>query len=229
MMYWWLRCLSGLVVKVVGCGVSGCERIPPVQAIEESYLSSENAGAKPHTQARDEPVKRIPIPPSPQASKAAPRPDPKRFKLVERILSMSFASTWEEAKREWELDSIYFADPWNAGTCLCGHSPILEQCELFNSLTGETVTVGNHCVGRFLDLPSATLFRAIRRVAADHEHRLSIAAVEFAAKKGWLTEWEVNFCVSLQKGRKRTRPLSVKQAEIMVRINQKILRMVGHS
>ncbi|VTT97980.1 Uncharacterized protein OS=candidate division ZIXI bacterium RBG-1 GN=RBG1_1C00001G0348 PE=4 SV=1 [Gemmataceae bacterium] len=154
---------------------------------------------------------------------------PSRFKLAERILELSFAQTWDEAKREWELDHIYFADPWSPGTCLCGHSPIVEQCELFNSLTGETVTVGNHCVARFLDLRSEGLFRAIRRVAADHERRLSVAAAEFAWKKGWLTEWDRIFCVSLHRGRKRTRSLSPRQAEIMVRINKTILRHVGHS
>src|SRR5262245_29496834 len=81
------------------------------------------------------------------------------YRLTARIIAGSVAETWADAKREWELSHIYFAEPDEAGTCLCGHSPIIEHCVLVNRPNGKTATVGNVCVTRFLGLGSEPIFR----------------------------------------------------------------------
>ena len=49
-------------------------------------------------------------------------------KLIQEIIKLSVADIWEIAKCEWELIEIYFSD--EPETCLCGHYPIIELCEI---------------------------------------------------------------------------------------------------
>jgi len=143
------------------------------------------------------------------------------YRLVEEIVSRSIANTWQEAKREWELTCIYFAD--RPGTCLCGHSPILELCVLRNRENGNEAVVGNACVTRFMGLPSDRLFASLKRIATDKTSALNAAMIAYAHDKGWLTEWEKKFCLNTMKWSGRN--LSAKQMAIRVKINETILRL----
>src|SRR5262245_49233660 len=92
-----------------------------------------------------------------------PRPGAKPpRRLVEEIIALSIADTWGEARGEWTLSDVYFTD--TPGRCLCGH-PITEHCLLVNHLNGNEAVVGNHCVKRFLDIPSEPIFAGLRRIA----------------------------------------------------------------
>lgn len=63
------------------------------------------------------------------------------------ILELSLALTWEEAKLEWKLSSMYQVG--SPSICLCGHNPIIEICVFENDKTGQFAKVGNRCVKRF--------------------------------------------------------------------------------
>ena len=54
---------------------------------------------------------------------------PEKFKLQKEILNLSKASEWESARKEWQLNTIWFAETDDPETCLCGHNPILECCQ----------------------------------------------------------------------------------------------------
>jgi hypothetical protein len=113
------------------------------------------------------------------------------YKLTEEILARSEASVWDFAKLEWALDHVYEAD--EPETCLCGHFPIIEICELRNKLNGKGATVGNCCVKKFIGLPSDLIFQAVKRVRKDIEKSLNAQAIEHAWEKRWINEWEYKF------------------------------------
>ncbi len=144
------------------------------------------------------------------------------FLLTQKILARSYADNWQEAKDEWELKEVFFADPDQPGTCLCGHFPIVENCVLRNRETGRTAVVGNVCVTKFLEIDSDTLFQALRRIAADPKKALNLAAIEFAYRRGWLTSWDRKFCLDTCRKRK----LSPRQREIRAAINAKVIASV---
>lgn len=64
--------------------------------------------------------------------------------LQMKIIEASVADTWEEAKLEWSLITIYDAD----GTCECGHR-IVQHCVICNMNNSSQMVVGNVCINHF--------------------------------------------------------------------------------
>jgi hypothetical protein len=142
------------------------------------------------------------------------------YRLVEEIIARSVAAFWQDAKREWTLSHIYYADPEEPSTCLCDHSPIIEHCVLLNRENGNVVIVGNVCVTQFMGIPAENLFAALRRIMDDLEAALNAAAIEYAYSKGWIDDWKRNFYLSTWRKRK----LSSNQLAKRVEINEVVLR-----
>lgn len=143
------------------------------------------------------------------------------FKLAAEIIALSNADSWELAKIEWVLDSIYFAE--DPETCLCGHFPIIELCELKNTKNGSKVTVGNCCVKKFLSLPSDKIFQAVKKIRVDSTRNLNGETIEHAYSKGWINSWEYEFYSQVFNKRK----FSEKQLAIKKKINDKILKRMA--
>jgi hypothetical protein len=139
------------------------------------------------------------------------------FKLMKEIISLSVSDIWEIALTEWELNEIYFAD--EAETCLCGHFPIIELCELKNTKNKELAVVGNCCVKKFIGLPSDKIFQAVKRVRKDGGKGLNGEAIELVHFKKWINDWEYKFYVETFRKRK----LSEKQLIMRRQINEKVL------
>lgn len=140
------------------------------------------------------------------------------FKLTAEVIALSNAASWELAKIEWVLDSIYFAE--EPETCLCGHFPIIELCELKNTKNGNSATVGNCCVKKFLGLPSDKIFQAVKKIRIDSNRNLNGETIEHAYSKGWINSWEYKFYCDVFTKRK----FSEKQLEKKKQINEKILK-----
>ena len=141
--------------------------------------------------------------------------------LKEAILTRSYATDWEVAKKEWKLVQIYEAD--EPDTCLCGHTPIKEICVLSNAINGKRAEVGNRCVKRFLGLRSDLIFAGVKRVKADNSKSLNADATVFFYEQGVISGWEYQF----QNSTLLKRVLSGKQMEVRQRINQKVLDYVS--
>lgn len=139
------------------------------------------------------------------------------YKLIEEIIRLSVANTWDEAKLEWQLTEIYHQD--EPDTCLCSHFPINEICVLLNKRNNLTTEVGNICVKKFLGLPSDLIFQALRRIAKDETRALNAEAIDHAFRKGWINNWEKKFYFDTM----RKRNLSDKQSAIRIKINRKVL------
>ena len=139
------------------------------------------------------------------------------YRLTHEILARSCAKNWDQAKLEWTLNDVYESD--EPETCLCGHFPIIELCNLRNKVNGKYATVGNCCVKKFIGLPSDLIFQAVKRVRSDHAKSLNGEAIEYAFGKGWINEWERDFYFKIM----RKRNLSEKQRAKKVEINDKFV------
>ena len=134
---------------------------------------------------------------------------------------MSEAEDWETARKEWSLVDIIEADV--PDTCLCGHYPIIEICEIHNRVTGHSTEVGNVCVKRFLGVRSDLIFSGIKRVRKGIEKSLNADCIAFFRQRGLLTNWEYGFFQDTL----RKRNLTARQLETRVKINRKVLAAVS--
>jgi len=139
------------------------------------------------------------------------------YKLTQEIIQRSQEKTWDLARLEWELDTIYEAE--NPEKCLCGHFPIIEICILRNKINRQQATVGNCCVKKFIGLPSDLIFQAVKRVRMDKNKSLNAEALLYAYNKNWIDKWEFNFSIDIM----RKRNLSSRQLQIRMKVNAKML------
>lgn len=143
------------------------------------------------------------------------------IQLRDRILDLSKASDWETARKEWVLFDVYEAD--EPETCLCGHFPIIEICQISNRITKNSTEVGNRCVKRFLGFRSDLIFKAIKVIRKDMAKSLNADAIAFFMDRGLFNDWEYRFLQNTM--RKRT--LSTAQLSARKRINEKVLAAIA--
>lgn len=139
------------------------------------------------------------------------------YKLTKEIISRSQSKVWDLAKLEWVLHEIYEAD--EPETCLCGHFPIIEICNLRNKFNEQFATVGNCCVKKFIGLPSDLIFQAVKRVRKDNQKSLNAESLQYAFEKGWINDWERQFSIDTM----RKRNLTPKQLATRQKVNEKML------
>ncbi|HPJ13877.1 MAG TPA: hypothetical protein PLE16_03215 [Spirochaetota bacterium] len=142
------------------------------------------------------------------------------YKLIQEILIKSQSKIWDYAKTEWTLVDIFEADEQE--TCLCGHYPIKELCELHNSINGQTVIVGNQCVKKFMGISSDKLFESVKKVKSDIEKAINLETISFLFKKGLISKWENDFYTNTY----RKRIMSDEQIRKRIEINKKVLQLV---
>lgn len=145
------------------------------------------------------------------------------YKLTQEIIRLSVAKIWDAAKLEWALEEIYEVE--EPETCLCGHFPIIEICELRNKVNRQLATVGNCCVKKFIGLPSDLIFQAVKRVRKDNQKPLNAEAIQHAFQKKWINEWEYKFSIDTM----RKRNLTDKQIQTRMKINEKMLQNMKRS
>ena len=137
--------------------------------------------------------------------------------LKAAILKLSRATDWETARKEWRLSAIYDAD--EPDTCLCGHYPIIEICQIENRVTGARTDVGNVCIKRFLGFRSDLIFQALKRIRKDMTKSLNADAIAFFRQRGAISDWEYEFLQDTH----RKRNLSARQLEKRKDINSKVI------
>ncbi len=142
------------------------------------------------------------------------------FKLIQEILKLSSAKSWDRAKTEWIIEDIFDSD--NPETCICGHHPILEVCILRNKITLSQTIVGNCCVKKFIGLPSNEIFTSIKRIKKDINKSVNKQTINYVREKNWISEWEYSFYIDTISKRKMTE----KQIRKRTQINQIILNRI---
>lgn len=85
-------------------------------------------------------------------------------RLKKAIIMASEGNTWDDARTEWELESVFIEED---SECACGHT-IAENCKIRNKINNETLVVGNECIKHFecrqLKVNS-NVFEGLRRIA----------------------------------------------------------------
>lgn len=145
-----------------------------------------------------------------------------QHKLISALLARSQSDVWREARLEWEYVTLYKGR--GQDSCLCGHTPIIELCEIRNKLNDNTAIVGNCCVKRFLNIQTDLIFHAVKRIERDHTRSVNLRTLNQAISEAWITEWEYDFYKKIQK--KQFRKLSPKRAAKKIEVNHKILRRI---
>ena len=141
------------------------------------------------------------------------------FKLIERILALSVADTWDEARLEWEIAEVY-EEP--ESRCLCDHQ-ITEVCVLRNTLNDNTAEVGNVCVKKFQSISSDQMFRSVSRVKKNPEKALHRDLIELALENRWTDQSSCYFYLDTWRMRSRISP---KQLAWRKDVNAKVLEHI---
>lgn len=137
--------------------------------------------------------------------------------LKAHILPLSVASSFDEARREWDLVAVEISDEWDK--CPCGQD-IKEHCYIRNRHNGNSTYVGNICINRFIQIDTGNLFDGLKRIAEDDTANANYDLIEHAYRMGYLySEREYRFL--LQTARKRV--LSQAQLDWKRKINRRIL------
>lgn len=137
----------------------------------------------------------------------------------EKIIEMSEANTFDEAKKEWELDHIEYHRAWNK--CICDHD-IKELCFIRNILNNNKTIVGNVCIYTFMDMDVRSIFSSLKKIISEIASRPNDALIEYAYNKKWIYENEEEFLSSMKHKKK----YSYKQSLWIMKINERILKKI---
>jgi hypothetical protein len=134
------------------------------------------------------------------------------------LLRYSEAKRWEDARQEWRLNHIWYADIEDARTCECGHYPICEICVVENEINGTVLEIGNCCINQV-----STEFDALKRIfPALREGRINPAIIDYAFKRGIITDWEKDFLLNVWRRHYLTSRQAAKFKQIRYRIYENI-------
>ena len=137
-----------------------------------------------------------------------------QFKLLNRVLELSEADEWNEAIKEWEVIRVTEAQGEDFGECTCGHYPIKEIIQMFNSKNSNEIIVGNCCVKKFYKIKDYDkVFKAVKK------NKINRFMIDFAYKKGVMSDWNYGFLCDVWRKKK----LSYKQAKIFDRLKEVVL------
>ena len=136
------------------------------------------------------------------------------YLLIQRIIELSVADTWEEAKQEWTY--LYLTHLENEyGKCLCSHYPIVNLCHIQNKINGSKAIVGNCCINKFLD----NIVDAKKLSERLTKGKINKYCIQEAHAKNIINDWEHGFIMDTLRKRK----LSTKQKFYKESITKKIV------
>ena len=140
------------------------------------------------------------------------------YKLSVEIIALSKSKKWDTAKLEWEIAHVEKMK--DAETCLCGHYPINEICDIRNQFNNNMARVGNCCVKKFMGISSDKIFATVKKLSSDMTKAANAETIQYAFDNKVVTEWDKNFYLDTI----RKKNLTEKQMEFRYRINVKIMK-----
>ena len=118
--------------------------------------------------------------------------------------SSNKTANFSELRHEWEFIDI---ETDEAGSqCLCGKE-IKELCYIQNKLNNNILIVGNECIKKIC--PSGNLADETRKIFSgiktfNKKRTLNKTLIEYSKEKGFIDDWEYNFCLDTFRKRKLT-------------------------
>jgi hypothetical protein len=138
------------------------------------------------------------------------------YQLIQEIIKRSVYKTWDLAKTEWTIDSVYYSNKYKK--CLCGHYPIKEVIILENVNNQEKVIIGNCCVNKFFgEKKYNKYFKAIK------EGKINEMVIKVSYDKKIINEVEYNFLTNTW----RKRSLTEKQFDWFQYLKNKIISQLS--
>lgn len=145
------------------------------------------------------------------------------YKLCQEIIAKSIADNWEDAKKEWDLDSVYESD--EPLTCLCGHYPITNICVLYNIHNQQYIEVGNECVKKFFKIKlSDAIIKSIKKVKSDIRKSINIETLDYLHEKKCIDNYEYKF----YSEKRNRRNLTDRQWRFKENLNMKFLHFTNY-
>ena len=145
-----------------------------------------------------------------------------REQLESEIIDRSESGNWDEARREWDLETIYDDD--ELGRCLCGHYPIKERCVLRNNINQKEVTVGNICVHQFMGLPSDRIFKSLKKIKVNPKSALTRDVIELLYRRKHICKWQYDFSIDTLKKRSLTERQWIQRQKVNEIFREKMVR-----
>jgi len=136
-----------------------------------------------------------------------------------QIILRSEAKVWDKARGEWKLNDVWISK--EPETCLCGHRPIKEICEIKNRLNGRTTEVGNCCVKHFGLERKDAVFNSIKRVKGGKSSSFNEETIELAHDLRIISDRDREFYLNIW--RKNDDSLSDAQLKWKRDINRSLL------
>jgi hypothetical protein len=138
--------------------------------------------------------------------------------IIPKLLKYSAAKVWVDAKLEWRLNHIWYADIEDAKTCECGHYPICEVCVIENEVNETVLEIGNCCINQI-----STDFEALRRIfPALREGRINPAIIDYVSKQKIINSWEGKFLQNTWRKHNLTPKQAIKFKQIRYKIYNNI-------
>ena len=134
------------------------------------------------------------------------------FELVDR----SKANSYTKALTEWDI--VKFQKRIHEEKCLCGNS-ITNLVYCTNRYTKTEILTGSCCCKKFMKINVDSYFTNLNKLKLNLSLILPINILNLYYNNNVINEWEYNFLIGLRKFKK----LSLKQMQLLERINLKIL------
>lgn len=136
--------------------------------------------------------------------------------LQKKIVELSEADNFGQARNEWAVEQVYSLDPdEELETCLCSYHPIKHICVIVNRNNGNNAIVGNSCVSRFLGATSSAILKTLARIIQNPSRSLNTQALDLLLERGVISPSDYE--ASLRSTRKRK--LSPELRELRTRVN----------
>lgn len=139
--------------------------------------------------------------------------------LKEEIIERSFAKTWKEAKKEWQIDYSYNSE--DREKCICGHYPLFECVVIKNIRNHNDAVVDSVCARKFIDFSQYDpIWASFFNLLQDPFKSLNLMAAGYAFDKNWINDFEYDF--STDSFGKTVEELSVSEKAIRITVNRQV-------
>ena len=136
--------------------------------------------------------------------------------MIQRVIEVSDSKDWQEAKKEWEIISVYEDDDYD--TCTCGHYPIKEIIIIQNIRNNNELIIGNCCINKFFDFE----FKGTRFFGALAKKKINQVVIDKGFEDNVIDEQEHKFLSQVWRRRdfrqlKRSRLLCKRLLEFYIK------------
>lgn len=138
-------------------------------------------------------------------------------KLKSITIESSVSKNWDDAKKEWEIDAIWY----NKANCICEH-PIMQNIQIINKINGKTLIVGNVCIFQFLGWDLSAVFSNLNAIKKNLETPWNASLALWVGYKGWFTQYELPLAITHCTGALKTKT-KVRDVTIRLAYNQRII------